>query len=82
MNQHDIALHRPLGAKDAAKYLGISESYLYRLTSQGKIGHFKSSGGKLLYFRVEDLDSWAFGSRIKSADEIDQEAATRLVLSR
>ena len=75
-----IVHDHPLGVKQAAKRLGISESYLYKLTSRREIPHFKSRGGKRVYFKREDLDSWAFGKRVRTVEEIDEIAATRLVL--
>ncbi|WP_077413875.1 excisionase family DNA-binding protein [Chryseobacterium sp. JV274] len=42
---------------EAGNYLGISKSYLYKLTSSKEISHYKPSG-KLIYFKRGDLDSW------------------------
>ncbi len=77
-----IVHDHPLGVKQAAKRLGISESYLYKLTSRREIPHFKSRGGKRVYFKAEDLDSWAYGRRVETSQEIDQVAATRVVMGR
>ena len=70
----------PITVEEAAEYLHISVGYLYRLTSESKIPHFKSRGGKLVYFQIEDLNAWAFGHRVATDEEIEQEAATRVVL--
>ena len=72
----------PFSVEEAAAYLGLSVSYVYRLTSERRIPFFKSRGGKRVYFKRADLDAWAYGRRVKTADEIDQEAATRLVLGK
>jgi excisionase family DNA binding protein len=37
----------PLDLDAAAKYLGVSKSHLYHLTSKGLIGHFKPAGKKI-----------------------------------
>jgi AraC-like DNA-binding protein len=39
---------KPPTTRDASEYLGMSLSYLHRLTSQSRSRHFRSSGGKLL----------------------------------
>ena len=63
LNDHDLrsfqgnATKKILCSKEAAEYLGVSTSFLYKLTSGGRITFYKPSG-KLIYFRVEDLDSW------------------------
>jgi len=44
-----------LTTEEAAKYLGLSKGYLYKLTMQKKITYYKPFGNKN-YFRREDLD--------------------------
>ena len=58
---------------EAAEYTGMSKSYLYKLTSTGKIAHYKP-GGKLIYFNREELEAWIFSNRITPMSEIDQQA--------
>lgn len=48
---------KPLNLVEAAKYLSISQSHLYKLTSQRKIP-FHKPNGKYLYFFKEELDKW------------------------
>lgn len=50
-------VQRPLNLVEAAKYLSISQSHLYKLTSQRKI-IFHKPNGKYLYFFKEELDEW------------------------
>lgn len=64
---------KPLNFIQAAKYIDVSKSYLYKLTSGGEISHFKPHG-KRIYFKKEDLDNWVFKNRIKSNEEIQEEA--------
>ena len=54
-------MERPYSVPRAAEYLGISKSFLYKLTYSNKITHSKPSG-KLIYFQKSDLDKWAFGN--------------------
>lgn len=46
-----------LTLEEACRYIGISRSYMYKLTSTEKIPHFKPRG-KLIYFERETLNSW------------------------
>ena len=47
-----------LTTTEASLFLGISESYLYKLTSAKKIPHYKPNG-RLVYFNREELKQWA-----------------------
>ena len=58
---------KPLNLVEAAKYLSISQSHLYKLTSQRKIPSHKPNG-KYLYFFKEELDEWIVSSE-KSKDK-------------
>jgi len=46
-----------LNMEEAARYLNVSKSYLYKLTSTNKIPHY-SPGRKLIYFKKEELELW------------------------
>ena len=61
---------------DAALFTGLSKAYLYQLVSTRRIPHYKSEGGKMTYFVKDDLTKWLLSRRVKTTDEIDQEAAS------
>ena len=73
------SLYRPqptkkiLNFNDACTFLDYSKSYLYKLTHSRQIPHFKPMGKKL-YFRRVDLEAWLLRNRVKTVDEIEQEA--------
>ena len=46
-----------LTLEEACDYTGISQSYMYKLTSAGKIPYSKPLG-KLIYFEKKQLNSW------------------------
>ncbi len=46
-----------LTLKEACDYTGIAQSYMYKLTSAGKIPHSKPLGKKV-YFERKKLNSW------------------------
>ena len=64
---------KPYTFNDAAEYLGISKSYLYKLTSGGKIPHYKPFGKKI-YFDKVMLDDWVYQNPVKSNAQIEIEA--------
>lgn len=43
--------------REAAYYLNMSISTLYKLTASGKIHHYKPNGKKLFFIK-EELDKW------------------------
>lgn len=64
---------RVLTLDEASEYAGISRSYLYKLTSQGKIPHSKPNG-KLIFFDMEKLNSWLLRNRRQSDSELEEQA--------
>ncbi len=68
-----------MNLQEAKTYLGVSDSLLYKLTSTNKITHYKP-GGKILYFKKEDLDAWMLQNRVTSIAE--EEEALSVYLTR
>lgn len=67
-----------LNFNEAAKYLELSHSHLYKLTSAGNIPFYKPNGKKLYFNRLE-LDEWLLRNRNSTQDEIEQQAADYLI---
>ena len=67
-----------LNFNETCKYLELSQSHLYKLTSTGTIPHYKPNGKKI-YFQREELDHWLLRNRMDSRDEIEQQAADYLI---
>lgn len=61
--------------KEAAKYMGISQSTLYKLTSAG-ILPFSKPNGKLIYFGKASLDQWLLSNSTKASEQKEVDAAT------
>lgn len=62
-----------LTSDEAAKYMGISKSYLYKLTMKQQIPHFKPMG-KMCYFNRLELEQWLQSNRVATETEISQKA--------
>lgn len=62
-----------LSLEEAALYLGIKKSYLYKLTADRKIPHSKP-GGKVIYFEREALDRWMLSNPVITTEEISRRA--------
>ena len=67
-NNH--GLKQIMGISDACRYLDLSKSTIYKLTSRGAIPHRKP--GKRLYFIKSELDAWIKQGRVESLDNLRQ----------
>ena len=63
-----------LSFDEASKYLNLSKSYLYKLTSAQQIPHYKPQG-KMIYFEKDALDAWLRQNPVKTQEQISQEAS-------
>ncbi len=62
-----------LNFTEAAVYLEVSHSHLYKLTSSGAIPAYKPNGKKL-YFNRKELETWLLSNKQVSTNEVEQEA--------
>ena len=62
-----------LTSDEAARYMGISKSHLYKMTMQQKIPHYKPTG-KMCYFNRQELEGWLQSNRVATNDELEQQA--------
>ena len=62
-----------LTTDEAASYMGVSKSYLYKLTMEKKIPHYKPMG-KMVYFNRQELEYWLLSNRVATDDELSQDA--------
>lgn len=66
---------------EVASFTGLSKSYLYKLTSTGRIPHSKPHG-KVLYFERSQVENWLLQNPIKTAEQVDKEATTFVTLKK
>ncbi|GEO06613.1 hypothetical protein AAE02nite_42770 [Adhaeribacter aerolatus] len=66
---------------EVAAYTGLSKSFLYKLTSKSDIPFYRPNG-KQLYFNKQEIDSWLLRNRVRTNEEIEQEASTLITLRR
>jgi len=67
-----------LDFNETSQYINQSRSYLYKLTSQGLIPHYKPNGKKL-YFKRSELDEWVLKNKVYSSDELEQKVDDHMV---
>lgn len=76
-----MELKKVLTFDEAANYMGMSKSCLYKLTSQKIVPHYKPNG-KMIYFEREELETYLLSVRVKTQSEIDEAASTYVVMGK
>ena len=62
-----------LTLEEAAKFMGIARSSLYKMTHEQTIPFYKPNG-KMIFFEKSDLLAWGRKNRVSSEAEISEEA--------
>lgn len=62
-----------LTLEEAAKFMGIARSSLYKMTHEQTIPFYKPNG-KMIFFEKSDLLAWVRKNRVSSETEISEEA--------
>lgn len=65
-----------LTSEEAAKYLGVSKSCLYKWTMSRAIPHYKSPTGKMCFFNRKEIEDWMQSNRVATDEELEQQAQT------
>ena len=71
------AIKEVLTSEEAAAYLGITKSALYKLTMGRRIPFYKSA--KLCYFDRGELIAWMKANRVATQEELDEKAREIIV---
>jgi len=58
----------PLNVEEAAAWLKLKPSYIYNLVYYGKLTAYRP-GGKMLLFKVSDLENYAYGNKVGGHSE-------------
>ncbi len=70
-----LSQKKVLNLDEVAVVTGLSKSHLYKLTSNGKIPHYKPNG-KFIFFDRNEIEDWLLRNRVKTVNEIEAEAAS------
>lgn len=62
-----------LTVEEAAKFMGMARSSLYKMTSDQTIPFYRPNG-KMIFFEKTDILSWIRKNRVSSREEIEEEA--------
>lgn len=67
-----------LTSDEVAQYMGISKSYLYKLTMRQEIPHYKPLG-KMCFFNRVEVENWLQSNRVATSEEIKDKANAYLM---
>ena len=62
-----------LTSEEVSRYMGISLSYLYKLTMRRQIPHYKPLG-KMCYFNRVEVEQWLQSNRVATEEELNGRA--------
>ena len=62
-----------LTSEEVARYIGVSRSYLYKLTMRREIPHYKPMG-KICYFNRQEVEQWLQSNRVATDTELNNQA--------
>jgi excisionase family DNA binding protein len=81
LDEQNLLQKTVLNFNEACKFIDVSPSHLYKLTSTRQIPHFCPQGKKL-YFKRSELDEWLQRNRQSTSAEIEKEAMDNMFKSR
>ncbi|MFD2519884.1 DNA-binding protein [Emticicia soli] len=70
-----IAQKTVLNFEDFCRYVGISKSYGYKLTSLRAVPHF-CPHGKTLFFEKAEVDKWLLQNPIRTHTQLQKEVSS------
>lgn len=62
---------------DVMKYMGVTKDYVYRLTSNKLIPHYKPMGKKVFFKRTE-IEEWLLTNKVNTSDDVESEVEALL----
>ena len=66
-----------LTVEEAAKFLGLSKSFVYKMTHEGTLPFYKPNG-KVCYFEKSVLLEWMRSTKVASQKQIEEAAQQKL----
>ena len=73
-----LGVKEVLNVDEAVMFTGYSKQQLYKLAQHRLIPHYRSSGGKLIFFNKEELNKWMMSVKVSTIEELDKEATKRI----
>lgn len=75
--ENQATFNEILDVNGVAEYLNLTKATIYSMTHKREIVHYKR--GKKLYFYKSDMDDFISQGRVKTMEEIEQEATDYII---
>jgi excisionase family DNA binding protein len=75
-----LSTKKVLTLPECSKYTGLQPSYIYKLTAQRLIPHYKPFG-RTIYFNLEEINNWLLSNPVKTLSDTQREANNYLLQS-
>jgi excisionase family DNA binding protein len=76
--QQTLANKEHMSLEETATYMGVSKSFLYKLTSQRKIPFYRP-GSKLIFFKKSEIDIFLLSNRQNTKTEIESHIGDQFI---
>jgi excisionase family DNA binding protein len=76
-----LAQKNVLTLDEVSQFTGLSKSFLYKLTSTGRVPHFKPHG-KVIYFERSQVEAWLLQNPVKTVYSIEKESVRYVTLNK
>ncbi len=77
----NVGIEKPLTIEEAAAYLDLKKSTIYKMTHRREIP-FSKPHGKKIYFSKAELVRWMLGKPVKTQAQIEDEASNYATLNK
>jgi excisionase family DNA binding protein len=69
-----LSVKQVLKTNEVSALTGLSISTLRKLTAKRQIPHYKSRGGKVNFYDKDEITKWMLSCKVKTTDELEEEA--------
>ena len=69
ITKQNLVTKEIMSLSEAAMYMNISKSFLYKLTWKREIPFYKP-GAKIIFFKRSDLDEWMLSNKMPSLSQL------------
>lgn len=71
-----------LSVAELSLLTGLSKSHIYKLICLKKIPHYKSEGGKLVFFKKDEVENWLCALKVPTVTETEQAAISHCLTNK
>lgn len=82
LSKNDNMRNKYVRVAECAEFLGVSTHHVYRLVKNRTIPFYKSAGGKIIYFSLDDLQKYVTHCYFPPMAEVQEKVDKQILKSR